>query len=685
MQDNYTDSVDQEEVSADTTVNPIQHLQEIIEGMDQKELDDIGARLKTYVETDIQSRSDWLDRAEQAITLTTQVFEKKNWPWANASNIKYPIISIAAVQFHARSFPAIFGKDSLVKGKVVGRDPVGAKAARGKRVANYMNWQMLVEMNDWMDDQDRLLFLLPIIGSAYKKLDYDLSTNKPASTLVHPRDFIINYDAKDFENARKTHRIWKTPNKIKEFQNRGIYRELEDEYFDDVKTASEARDKTQGLNKNQGGDNDALQELYEVHCLLDLDGDGYKEPYIVTLRECDGRVYRITFGFDVDSVEFEDGKIIAIKPKEFFVPYFFLPDPESKVHGIGFGTMVGPINEAVNTIVNQLVDAGTLSNMQSGIIGRGIRLKGGNWRFSPGEWKQAQSTGDDLKKGIFPLPVREPSNVLFQLLGLLIDSGKDLSSVQDIMVGKNPGQNQPFSTSQMVVQQGLQVFNGIYKRIYRSVSKEFKLLYKINSKHLDLRKYMKVLDEGGEEVEQAKQEVGLLRIVRMLYKDFNTEDFDITPTAEPDMVADFQRIAKSASLLEKVGAGLPINVQEATKRMLEAEQHEDIEALLSLPEPRPDPEIVLKEQQLKIEQAKAEGQILLNKSEALLNEVKAKIELANAAKQDTAEIFQQYMQEKELLNKQYEAVTKRIQTLLKNESDRAAREQTKGNSGGNNS
>ena len=445
-----------EDIIANSTQG-VQRLINISELLDDEKLDEIGAMLLTDVQQDIVSRAEWLENVEKFVTLCTQVMEDKSFPWPNASNIKYPLLSVAAVQFHARAFPALLGNSSPVQSKVIGGDPDGTKANRGGRVSTYMSWQVLHDMDEWLDDMDRGLLLLPLLGAFYKKTYYSPKLKKVVSELVHPRDLITNYDARDFENCRKTHRIWKTPNEIRELQLRGVYREFEgDDVFQAPKVASEARDKTQGLNNSGRQDDYALQELYEVHCLLDLDEDGYKEPYIVTIREEDGKVFRLVEGYNQSDLEEDDGKIIAIKPKKYFTPYFFMPDPESKTHGIGFGTMLGPLNEATNTIINQLTDAGTLSNLQSGFLSRGIRMQGGNARFSPGEWKQVNATGDDLRKGIFPMPVREPSNVLFQLLGMLVDAGKDLSSVQDLMVGRNPGQNQPFSTSQMVMEQGCQ-------------------------------------------------------------------------------------------------------------------------------------------------------------------------------------------------------------------------------------
>ena len=632
------------------------------EEMTDEELDAIGSRLKEQVETDIASRSDWLTRLENWTELATQVQKKKNTPWPGAANIKFPLLQTAAVQFHARAFPALLGNTTPVRGKVIGRDLKGVKANKADRIGTYMSYQVVYDIEDWMDDMDRMLLTLPILGAVYKKTFFNPRTKQPDSLSIHPRDFIINYDARDFTNSRKTHRLWKSPNEIKELQLRGVYREFEgDDNMEAPKTASESRDKTHGLNNSGKQDPYGLIELYEVHCLEDLDEDGYREPYIVTLRESDGKVFRITAAFAQKDVELgANGDIMAITPKVYFTPYFFLPDPESKTHGLGFGTMVGPINEAVNTIINQLTDAGTLSNLQGGFLGRGIRLEGGNMKFRPGEWKQVNNTGEDLRQGIFPMPTREPSNVLFQLLGTLIDSGRDLTSVQELMVGRNPGQNQPFSTSEMVMEQGLKVFNGIYKRIYRAMSHEFRLLFDVNSEYLNMEKYMTVLDDEGMEVQQAIEENGPPAVMKFLANDWKKEGFDVTPTAEPDMVAEVQRAKKAEALMAKVEMGLPINPSVALRRMLEAEQHEDIEELLQMPEPQPDPEMEIEKK--KAEQRDVELSIMAAEKESIimLNEAKAEELILTSEGKDIERMHDQFIKEKEARRKDFDSLTQRL-------------------------
>lgn len=545
----------------------------IAEELDDDLLDEIGKETVDYYKEDLESRADWEDKHEEWLKLATQVMEDKSYPWPGAANSKYPLLSTAALQFHARAYPALVNDPRLVKTKVLGAlDAQGFKRARSFRVAEYMSYQLLHEMSDWQDDMDRLLYILPITGLAFKKTYYSQNKGNVVSELVLARDLVINYYAEDFEKARKTHRIWLDKNEVREYQNMDIY--LDIELADpDVRIHHGIGDELTGLT--QTGTDDVPHEILECHTWLDLDDDGYKEPYIVTVDHDSQKVLRIVARYTAKNrIAEDDGKIIKITPTEYFTQYSFIPNPESKIYSLGFGSLLGPLNSSINTLLNQLTDAGTLSNLQGGFLAKGVRVRGGALRYKPGEWKTVQSTGDDLRKGIYPMPTREPSSVLFNLLQMLIQSGERLASVKDIMVGENPGQNQPYSTTVAVLEQGMKVFVSIYKRIYRALGKEYKKIYRLNGSYLDEVKYFNVLDDG-----QA-QATGR--------KDFTTEDLDIIPGADPSILSEAHAMAKSQSLLEKMMAGLPLNPQLVLRKVLEAEGHENIDELMQVQPPQPD-------------------------------------------------------------------------------------------------
>lgn len=549
---------------------------------------------------DLESRGDWEKHSKEWLSLAAQIREQKNEPWPGASNVKYPLLTKACLQFHARASQTLIHTLSPVVAKPMGRDVDGRKASRASRNSTYMNYQLVNENKDWITDQDRLLLILSVIGLAYKKTWYSPAKGYNCSELVLPNELIVSYRARKFEEARKTHAMWVPGNTVSENKVRGLYSDVD---LGDPSSATpgdqiaDSEDKRRGI-VNSDGETEGHYFILEQHYYWDFDDDGYKEPYIVTVDYHSEQVLRIVPRYSINDVERIGDKIARIKPEEYFTLYTFIPDFTSATYGIGFGQLLGPINAAANTSINQLIDAGTMSNLQSGFLGQGMRLpNGGMIKFKPGEWKVVPVSGDDIRKNVFPLPVREPSNVLFQLLGLLIQAGEETGSISDVMQGKNPGQNQPFSTTMAVLEQGMQVFTGIYRRVYRAMGEEYRKLYSLNSKHLDISKYLNVLDLPENEMAEVSN-------------DWNTEDMDVFPAADPDIVSQSQKLLKSESLLQKVMAGLPLNLEEVTMRTLEAEGHEDIDKLLQT-EQKVDPEVQFEQMKFQDESERAWASLLL--------------------------------------------------------------------------
>lgn len=594
---------------------------------------------------DEDSRSEWKDINSAWLKLAQQLIEHRNFPWPDAANVKYPLLTVAAIQFHSRSYPALIKGRNPVLAKTIGADgPELTNKRRAERVGKFMSFQVLNDMPDWQDDMDRLFMLLPIIGLSHKKSYFSPKLRGPVSELVSAADLVINYYATDYDTARKTQVIPLSKNAVIEHQRAGFFldEDLGEPNFkthegDQRSSGGESvLDLVQGLRPPSVDTGDIPHTILEAHDYYDLDGDGYKEPYILTVDKDSGKLLRIVARFDADGVIInEKDEIARIEPIEYFTRYFLLPDPNSKIYAMGLGTLLGPMNHAVNTLTNQLIDAGTLSNLQPGFLGKGVRVKGGIVRFKPGEWKYTQTTGDDLRKGVYPLPVREPSNVLFSLLSMLIDSGNNIASITDVMMGENPGQNQPYSTTVQVLEQGMKVFTGIYKRIYRSMAKEYEKLFKLNQKYPDPERYQNVLND---------QSANILA-------DFNLGDFNVLPAADPDLVSEAQKLVRAEALLQKMQMGLQINPQVVTQRVLEAEGHEDIEELMNIPDPGPPPEIQLKMKELELEKEANDRKYELDRvrvgAEAKKDQAQA---IALGAKADTAD---------------FEATTKRIDSLNK--------------------
>jgi chaperonin GroES len=328
-----------------------------------------------------------------------------------------------------------------------------------------------------------------------------------------------------------------------------------------------------------------------------LDDDDYPEPYIVTFHLESGKVLRIAARFDENTITHDDEgkKVIKIEPIEYFTKFGFIPNPDGSFYDLGFGVLLGPINEAVNSLINQLIDSGTLNNLQSGFLGKGLKVRLGETKFMPGEWKAVNSTGSDLKQQIVPLPSKEPSAVLFQLMGSMITSGKELASVAEIFVGKMPGQNTPATTTMATIDQGMKVFTAVYKRIYRSLHEEFQKLFELNAAYLNPNTYQEVIN------------------VTIGPADFAQKQYKICPGADPSAISQTEKLIKAQGLQEMLPMGVLDPVKVAL-RMLEAQEQPNIQDLLNpqvaqtgqLPQ-RPDPK--LQESQAKVQAIQQVSQI----------------------------------------------------------------------------
>lgn len=601
--------------SPDTSPNKLQSIIEqinIAESLDEEKLAELGKKVVDGYTRDVNSRREWEKKYEDWIKLATLAAEQKTWPWVRASNVKYPLIATAAMQFSARAYPTLVPNNGqVVKGEVVGKDPTGQKKERADRIGVHMSYQLLKEMCSWEEDMDKLLIMLPIIGTCFKKTYWDKLTEQNVSELVLPKDLVVNYWTKTMENAERiTQRIEMSPRLLKERQLSKLFLDVELEApRQDVRSVDKRLDF---INVNED-DETTPYILLEQHTFADLDDDGYPEPYIITVDEHSEKVLRITPRFRMEDVKTNDkGDVSSIRPTLFFTKYGFIPNPDGSFYDIGFGLLLGPLNESVNTLINQLVDAGTLSNLQSGFIGKGLRLKTGEQRFTPGEWKPVNATGDDLKKQIVPLPAKEPSNVLFELLGTLIQSGKELASVAEIFVGKMPGQNTPATTTMATIEQGMKVFTAIYKRVYRSLTKEYKKLFKLNSIYLNNDEYVKILDAP----------IGP--------QDYNEDDYDVCPTADPGAVSESAKMVKAQALMEMMALGT-LDPMAVTMRILEAQEQASPEKLIRQGPPPPDPKVAIEQMKAQTSAQESQAKMAMDQqkmaAEMQLKEKNAQLEM----------------------------------------------------------
>ena len=544
----------------------------IAEMLDQRALTTIGANVINEFNLDKDSRAQWERRVEQAMKLALQVAEAKSFPWTNASNIKFPLVTIAALQFHSRAYPALIPSQDIVKVDCTyaeNLDPniVKQYEDRDKRVEKHMSFQLLKEDECWEAEMDKVLITVPIVGCAFKKTYWDFNEDHPVSENVLAKDFVVSYWTKNLKDCnRQSHVLYLSANDVISRQRRGIWSDfklLPSQTIVEGNLA-QAQDLAQGVHQPQS-DPGTPYEFIEQHRWEDLDGDGFKEPYIITVHKDTRKVVRIVANyFDSSIKRNEQGEILSIKPESYFTKYAFIPSPEGGFYDIGFGILLGPLNESINTIINQLVDAGTMANTAGGFLSRGIKIRGGNYNFAPLEWKHVDSTGEDLAKGIYPLPVREPSQVLFTLLQTLVNYGERIVGSTDIMVGENVGQNTPAETARTMAEQGQKVFAGIFKRIYRSLNDELRKVYRLNQ--LYLAPEVKFMGNA------------------VLAADYRPEPIDLRPSADPHVVSDVQRVMQAETLKQTALMVPGFNVYNVMKRYLEALKVPNIEEVLPDPQ-----------------------------------------------------------------------------------------------------
>lgn len=555
----YAPGMDQggqeQQVSDPDAKPPIRQLLEatnIAESLDEDDLTEIGMNCKKGFEQDCESRRDWEKNIDAWTNLAIQAKEQKTYPWPNASNIKYPLLSTAAMQFAARAYPSLVPSDGqVVKSKVIGKDPDGSKQQKAEHTSIYVSHQLMNEMDNWEEDMDKLLIMLPVVGTMFKKTYWDKLTGKNCSKLVMPKNLVVNYWTRNLDNVERI-------SEVIEMSQRLYKERVNGEIFLDTDLGKPTTPDGKNVPEN---DRTTPFTFIEQHTFLDLDEDGYEEPYIVTFHKESGKVLRITARFDERGLKVDDhGDVVRIEPIQYYTKFGFIPNPDGSFYDIGFGVLLGPINDSVNTLINQLVDAGSLSNLQSGFIGKGLRIKMGETRFQPGEWKAVNATADDLKKQILPLPTKEPSAVLFQLMGALITSGKELASVAEIFVGKMPGQNTPATTTMATIEQGMKVFTAVYKRTYRSLASEYKKLYRLNEVYLNPQTYVDVLDAN------------------VNPDDFKSVGYTICPGADPSAISQTERLLKAQGLAELLPMGV-LDPIEVVTRILEAQEQPNIQKL----------------------------------------------------------------------------------------------------------
>ncbi len=546
----------------------------LVSELSEQDLATLGQRVIEEYEIDETSRKDWLADYDDYMQIVSMVSHGT----VGKADTKYPLIVTAAIQFAARAMAAIIQGENVVKGKVIGSDPNGEKAACAERIGQHMSYQVLEDMSEWVEDTDRLMTTIAITGCEFKKTWHDPITGKPVSIHVSAKNLCVNNNAKSLERAsRVTHIIDLYPIEIEERIRAGIFKKFEYE-------------GQQGKDTN---DPDSPHVFLEQHRRWDVDGDGYPEPVIVTLHKDSNTTVRITARFDASGIHVDEkNRVVMIEPVQYFTKFPFLNTFDGTFYTIGFGKLLFQNNDVINTVINQLLDAASDQITGGGFVSGSFNIKGGKQggdvTFRKNEYKIVSTSGDDIRKQIYERPTAQPSPVSFTLLELLITASEKLASVSDALTGNAPPANTPATTTLSMVEQGLKVFGSIYARLHRAFKSEFKKIFRLNSLYLSEEAYYRVLDTDK----------------AISRNDYNLQSCDVVSASDPNNTTDMQKLLKAEALMKLKGTGL--NDSEIDRRYLEALSIGDIENILpdKNAESQPPPEVQMEMEKLAIEKEK---------------------------------------------------------------------------------
>ena len=460
---------EEEEASVEVEIKPVTFEENLASSMEIADLDAVSDEVLTAIKTDLDSRKEWERTYSEGIKLLGLKIEERTEPWDGACGVFHPVLSEAVVKFQAETILSTFPASGPVKTQIIG--PVDKKTQdAANRVRENMNYELTEKMPEYRTEHERLLWSLPIAGSAFKKVYFDPSLNRQVAMFVPAEDIIVPYGASDLESSpRITHRMKKTENELKKLIAMGFYIDID---LPDPENNPTEIEKSQDKETGYSAVKDERYTLYECHLELDLPGfedkkDGIALPYVVTMLST-GEVLGVRRNYLEDD---------QMKTKRMhFVHYTYVPG--FGFYGFGLIHLVGGFAESATSILRQLVDAGTLSNLPGGFKSKDLRVKGDDTPIAPGEFRDVDVTGITIKESIVPLPYKEPSGTLYQLLNQIIEEGRRFASVADLKIADMSGQT-PVGTTLAILERTLKVMTAVQARVHNAMRKEFKLLSRI--------------------------------------------------------------------------------------------------------------------------------------------------------------------------------------------------------------
>jgi len=541
----------------------------LAEDMDERTLKRLGMELISEYKKDKESRKEWEEGYTKGLDLLGVKYNEQTRPFKGASGVTHPLLSESATTFQASAYKELLPSDGPVRTQVLGiRTPNTEQQA--DRVKEYMNYLLMEKMEDYTTDMDQMLYYLPLSGSTFKKIYFDEFLQRPVSKFVPAEDLVVPYYASDLKDAgRITHVIKMSENDVNKKMAAGFYRDIE---LPQPKTEqSDLEQKIDQLDGVKPGFTDYIHTILEMHVDLNLDDyenfdnrtkKAIKIPYIVTIDESSGEVLSIYRNYRVD-----DPNYTRI---EYFVHYKFLPG--LGFYGFGLIHTIGGLSRAATVALRQLIDAGTLKNLPAGFKSRGIRVRDDDQPIQPGEFRDVDAPGGNIRDQFFNLPFSEPSTTLFNLLGFVVQAGQKFAAITDSAVG-NDTQNRAVGTTIALLERGSRVMSGVHKRCYYAMRLEFKILARICSEYLP-PEYPYDVYGGPRQIKAA---------------DFD-QRIDVLPVADPNIMSMAQRVTLAQTQLQIATSNPQLhNIHEAYRRVYEALGTKQIETLLKPPQRQPEP------------------------------------------------------------------------------------------------
>ena len=536
----------------------------LAEEMEEGELDELASELLASYKDDLESRQDWLDQYTDGLDLLGIKTDDREEPFRGATGVYHPLIAESATQFQAGAYKELLPPGGPTQTRIIGNETPEI-VEQAERIRNYMNFMVLDVMEEFDPELDQMLFYLPLAGSTFKKTYFDQTLNRPVSKFVMPDDLVVSYTESSLETTpRFTHVINMSLNDVRKLQVSDFYRDIE-LFPDEAADLDDAKDKVQdltGFRRNvQSSDSVTLLEMH-----VDLDLPGFEEkdedgaetgiavPYIVTIHEETSEILSIRRNFEEN-----DTKKSKIR---YFTHYKFLPG--LGFYGFGLIHMIGGLTKSATSILRQLIDAGTLANLPAGFKARGLRVRDEDLPLQPGEFRDVDAPGSSIREAIMPLPYKEPSSTLLQMLGVLVDSGRRFASVTDMNIGEGSQAN-PVGTTVALLEQGTKVLSAIHKRLHYAQRQELRILANVIKNYLPPEYPYQIPGDVGASAK--------------------TDDFDdridIVPVSDPAMFSMSQRVTLAQTQVQLAQSAPQLHdLHEAYRRMYLALNIQNVDKIL---------------------------------------------------------------------------------------------------------